>query len=105
MNERLVTVARFSGYMEAELARQLLESEGIVAFVMGQNVASGYGGVPAALDVELQTPESQAEQALQILAASASQKDGRAETDEEWESDEDWESSEDFEPGEDEEQE
>ena len=35
MNEKLVTVARFTDNVEAELARQLLEAGGITAFVMG----------------------------------------------------------------------
>jgi hypothetical protein len=105
MTERLVTVARFDNYIEAELAKQRLEDEGVTAFVMGQNVGNVYGGVPAVLDIELQTPESQAEQARQILEANATQKDGQSEMDEDWESDEDWEESEDSEPGEDEEQE
>ncbi|MBN1509943.1 MAG: DUF2007 domain-containing protein [Sedimentisphaerales bacterium] len=70
MNEKLVTVARFSDYVEAELARQLLEAEGIRAFVMGENVGNVYAGVPAAIDIQLQTPESQAEKAIEILEAS-----------------------------------
>jgi hypothetical protein len=70
MKEKLVTVARFDDYMKADLARQLLEDEGIKAFVMGQNVANVYSGVPAAIDIELQTPESQAEEAREILAAN-----------------------------------
>ncbi len=76
MNEKLVTIARFSDYMQAELARQLLDGQGIKAFVMGQNVASIYGGVPAAVDVELQTPESQADEAREILEANRPQGNG-----------------------------
>ena len=48
-------MARFEDYMKADLARQLLEDEGIKAFVLGQNVANVYSGVPAAIDIELQT--------------------------------------------------
>jgi len=76
MSEKLVTVARFSNYIEADLARQLLEGEGIRAFVMGQNVGNVYSGVPAVLDIELQTPESQAEQAKEILEASRTPEQG-----------------------------
>jgi len=93
MNEKLVTIARFSDYMQAELAKQRLESEGITAFVMGENVASVYGGVPAAVDVELQTLESQADHAREILEASRRQaeeeSDGGIEEDEE-DMEQDW---------------
>jgi len=74
MNEKLVTVARFSDYIRADLARQLLKDEGIEAFVMGQNVANVYSGVPVAIDIELQTLESQAEEAREILEASEQEK-------------------------------
>jgi hypothetical protein len=74
MNEKLVTVARFNDYIRADLARQLLKDEGIEAFVMGQNVANVYSGVPVAIDIELQTLESQAEEAREILEASEQEK-------------------------------
>ena len=96
MNEKLVTIARFSDYMQAELARQLLEGEGITAFVMGQNVASVYGGVPAAVDVELQTPEGQANQAREILESARNQSAEDSES-EEFEQEDFEESEEDFE--------
>jgi len=67
--EKLVTVARFEDYLKADLARQLLEDAGIKAFVLGQNVANVYSGVPAAIDIELQAAESEAEEAREILAA------------------------------------
>jgi hypothetical protein len=92
----LVTVARFGDYMQAELARQLLDNEGITAFVMGQNVASVYGGVPAAVDVELQTPESQADRAREILE-SAKNQGAKDSEDEESEQDDLEESEDDFE--------
>lgn len=104
MNDKLVTVARFTDYMEAELAKQLLEGEGITAFVMGQNTASVYGGVPAAIDIQLQTPESQAEEAKEILEASRPQQDGgiieqesEEDTDQDWGEDVDEEQDEDLE--------
>jgi len=73
MKEKLVTVARFDDYMKADLARQLLEDEGIKAFVLGQNVGNVYSGVPAAIDIELQTPASEAEEAREILEANKPQ--------------------------------
>ena len=85
--EKLVTVARYADYMEADLARQMLEDEGIKAFVMGQNVGNVYSGVPAVVDIQLQTPESQAEAAKEILEATREQlsdEDGGFEEDEDW---------------------
>ncbi len=67
MNEKLITVAQFTSYIEADLARQRLEDEGIKAVVTGENVGNVYSGVPAAVDIELQTLESQAEEAREIL--------------------------------------
>jgi hypothetical protein len=67
MEEKLVTVARFDDCIEADLAKQLLADFGIKAVVTGQNVANVYAGVPAAMDLELQTLESQAPQARDIL--------------------------------------
>jgi len=67
--QRLVTVARFADYLEANMARQILEDEGIKAFVMGQNVGNIYGGVAGIVDVELQTPEDEADRARAILEA------------------------------------
>jgi hypothetical protein len=92
MKEKLVTVARYTDYMEADLARQMLEDEGIKAFVMGQNVGNVYSGVPAAIDIQLQTPESQAQAAKEILAAAREQlsdKDGGFEEGEDWDDDQD----------------
>jgi hypothetical protein len=93
MNDKLVTVARFSDYVEAELARQLLEGAGITAFVMGQNVGNVYAGVPAAVDIQLQTPESQAAEAIEILEASEqqaaeSEQAGEEDLEEDWGEDE-----------------
>ncbi|MEN6426210.1 MAG: DUF2007 domain-containing protein [Phycisphaerales bacterium] len=69
MKEKLVTVARYTDYVEADLARQTLEDEGIKAFVMGQNAGVAWG-VPPVNGIELQTPESQAQEAKEILEAA-----------------------------------
>jgi hypothetical protein len=102
MNEKLVTVARFSDYILADLAKQLLEDEGIKAFVMGQNVGNVYSGVPVAIDIELQTPESQAQEAREILEAN--ERESR-ELGEDEELDQDEDSEDEPEPGQDDEQE
>ena len=85
MTEKLATVARYTDYVEADLARQRLEDEGIKAFVMGQNAGIAWG-VPPANGIELQTPESQARQAKEILeAARAPQRGENQEPEEEQE--------------------
>ncbi len=87
--EKLVTVARYEDYVKADLARQLLEDEGIKAVVTGQNVANVYSGVPAVIDIELQTLESQAEQARQILEDADRQVVDQDLEKEDWSDDED----------------
>ena len=66
MSEKLVTIAEFADYIQADLARQILEDFDIKAVVTGQNAAnalSGYGvGGPT-----LQVIESQAAEAIEIL--------------------------------------
>ena len=73
MADKLVTIAQFADYIEAEMAKQLLADSGIEAVVTGQNVANVYSGVPALADVQLETLESQSQQALEILASNKKQ--------------------------------
>jgi hypothetical protein len=96
MKEKLVTVARYTDYVEADLARQTLEDEGIKAFAMGQNAGVAWG-VPPVNGIELQVSESQAQQAKEILEAARVQEPDEGPGSEE---DEDWEDD-DLEPGED----
>ncbi len=94
MTEKFVTVARFADYMRADLARQLLESAGLKVVVTGQNVGNIYAGLAGIADVELQTPESQAAEAREILEAGRQQdEDAGPQLDEnlEWGDDEDFE--------------
>jgi len=65
--DRLVTVAKFADSVQADLARQLLADFGIEAILTGQHAANVYAGVPAVADIELQTLESEARQAKEIL--------------------------------------
>jgi hypothetical protein len=67
MDDKLVTVARFESYVDAELAKQRLADYGVKAVIMGENAGIAYTGAPAAQDIELQTLESQAKKALDIL--------------------------------------
>jgi hypothetical protein len=71
--EKLVTIAQFADYIQADLARQLLDDYEIKSVVTGQNVANVYSGLPALTDVELQTFESLAQQALEILESQKKQ--------------------------------
>ena len=71
--EKLVTVATFTDYIEADLAKQTLEDFGIKAMLTGQNVAYVSGGLPALIDLDLQVFESQARRAHEILESHKEQ--------------------------------
>jgi hypothetical protein len=69
MSDKLVFVAAFVMPVEAQLARGLLEAEGIRAFLTGEqttNVFSGVQGLGG--QIQLQVPEADAERAAEILA-------------------------------------
>ncbi len=65
MADKLVTIAKFADYIEADLAKQLLDDFGIKSVVTGQNAANL--SLPAFGLASLQTFESQASKALEIL--------------------------------------
>ena len=67
MSEKLVTIAQFPSYIEAEMAKQLLADFDIEAVVTGDNTSNTYSGLSAISDVELQVFESQAQEAQEIL--------------------------------------
>ena len=67
MSDKLVTIAQFPNYIEAEMAKQLLADYNIEAVVTGDNTSNVYSGLPALSDVELQVLESQAQEAQEIL--------------------------------------
>jgi len=73
MADKLVTIAKFTDSVEANLAKQLLDDFGIKTVVTGQHAANIYAGVPAVAYVELQTLQSQARQALEILDSQKKQ--------------------------------
>jgi hypothetical protein len=70
VTDRLVTIARYTDYIKADLAKQLLDDYGIKSVVTGQNVASVYTGIPAVVNIELQTLESDAQKANEILKSN-----------------------------------
>ncbi|MDT8302495.1 MAG: DUF2007 domain-containing protein [Sedimentisphaerales bacterium] len=66
MDDKLVTIAQFPSYIEAEMAKQLLADHGIEAVATGED-ASNVFSLPAIEGPELQVPESKAQQAREIL--------------------------------------
>ena len=72
MADKLVTVAQFANYIEANLAKQLLDDFGIKSVVTGQNAANIYS-VPAIAEIDLQVLDSQAQQAQEILESHKKQ--------------------------------
>jgi hypothetical protein len=66
MADKLVTIAKFADYIQANLAKQLLADSGINSIVAGENASNVYGGLVVAA-VELQVWESQAREAMEIL--------------------------------------
>lgn len=66
-NGKIVVVAEFDNYQQAEIARQILEDNGIQGFATGENASNLYGGISAIERPQLQVRESDAEKAKQIL--------------------------------------
>ncbi|MHC4086366.1 MAG: putative signal transducing protein [Planctomycetota bacterium] len=66
MADKLVTIAEFTDYIEAEMAKQLLEDFGIKSVVTGENAANLYP-ISAVATVDLQVFEENAQQAREIL--------------------------------------
>jgi hypothetical protein len=84
MADKLVTIAKFADYIEANLAKQVLADSGINSLIAGENAANVYAGLTAVAAVELQVLESQAQEALEILQ-SAKETDTDKETETELE--------------------
>jgi len=74
MADKLVTVAQFSNYIDAEMAKQLLADYGIEAVATGENASNVYP-IPAVEGPELQVPASQAERAQEILGYERKRED------------------------------
>ena len=66
MADRLIVIAQFANYIEAEMAKQSLADHGIKAVVTGANASNVYS-VPAVEGPELQVLEDQAQEAREIL--------------------------------------
>lgn len=72
MADKLVTIAQFANYIEADMAKQLLNDFGIKSVVTGENASNIYS-IPAIEGPELQVFESQAEKAVEILKSNKEQ--------------------------------
>jgi hypothetical protein len=66
MADKLVTIAQFTDYIEAEMSKQLLDDFGIKSVVTGENAANLYP-ISAVATIDLQVFEEKAQQALEIL--------------------------------------
>ncbi len=70
MSRDLVCIERFADVTQADMARMLLEAEGIPAFLEGANLAQMYSLlIPAIGGVKLLAPTGEAERARAILDA------------------------------------
>ena len=68
MDEKIIKIARFDDYLQAEIAKIALESENIKCFLGGENFVATYGLYSSAVGgVELCIKESDKQQALEIL--------------------------------------
>ncbi len=72
MDDKLVTIAQYASYIEAEMAKQLLADYGIEAVATGENASNMYS-LPAVEGPELQVLESKAQQAQEILKSQKEQ--------------------------------
>jgi hypothetical protein len=70
--DKLVTIAQFPNYIEAEMAKQLLADYGIEAIVTGENASNTFS-IPAVKGPQLQLLENQANKALEILESHKKQ--------------------------------
>jgi hypothetical protein len=70
MADKLVTIAQYTDYSEADLARQLLDDFGIKSVVIGEKFGLPY---PIPSEAKLQVFESQAKQAQEILESNERQ--------------------------------
>ena len=72
MADKLVTIAEFADYIEAEMAKQLLADYDIKAIVAEENAANLYP-VSGTVGPELQVLEKDAQRAREILESQKKQ--------------------------------
>lgn len=74
MTEKLVTIATFEESITASLAKQLLDDAGIESFLIGENF-SNILPLPQVAQIQLQTSQTNAPQAIEILKQSQENKE------------------------------
>ena len=74
MEDKLVTIAEYANYIEAEMAKQLLADYGIESMVAGENASNLYS-MPAIENPQLQVFENQAEKAIEILESQKNEEE------------------------------
>jgi len=68
MDDRIIKIARFDDYLQAEIAKIALEAEDIPCFLGGENFVATYGLYAGAVGgVELCIKESDSQKAIEIL--------------------------------------
>jgi hypothetical protein len=72
MADKLVTIAEFTDYIEAEMAKQLLDDFGIKSVVTEENASNLYP-LSGAVGPELQVFEKDAQRAQEILESQEKQ--------------------------------
>ncbi len=70
MADKLVTIAQFTDYIEADLTKQLLDDFGIKSVVIGEKFGLPY---PVPSQAKLQVFESQAKRAQEVLESHEKQ--------------------------------
>ncbi|MHC4648334.1 MAG: putative signal transducing protein [Planctomycetota bacterium] len=74
MHDKLVTIAQFNNYIEAEMAKQLLADYGIEAVATGENASNLYS-IPTVEGPQLHVTESNAQRAREIIQAANHQQE------------------------------
>jgi len=72
MADKLVKIAQFADYIEAEMAKQLLADYGIESVATGENAANLYP-ISAVAAIDLQVLEKDAKRAREILESNERQ--------------------------------
>lgn len=67
MEDKLVSISKFEDYIQADIAKQVLEDFGIKAVVTGTNASNVYSGLPFIEQPEVMVMSSRADEAKEIL--------------------------------------
>jgi hypothetical protein len=72
VDDKFITVATFGNAIEAEMAHNLLDTEGIPSLVLGTELTTAFGAAGSMGDqISLQVRETDAQRAAGLLAAAA----------------------------------